>query len=159
MSVEERLTRLEKTLRRWRYASWGLGAILLLLSAAVAGDYLGLRGTITARRFVVRNDKGAALELETTAAGDGVISLNDSRNLSRVLLGTSQRGYGTVELYGGDEQRVILLGGSGSGGQIAVYNNEKKKVVDVQATKTNCGAVVVSDFDGNKINGLSAERR
>jgi hypothetical protein len=159
MTVEERLTKLEKSVKRWRYASIGLGVAASLSLAAIGLDYLGLRGTVTAKRFVVRNDRGAAIELENSAQGDGIISIHDSKGLPRVLLGNSQKGYGTLELYGGTEQKMVFLGGSGSGGQIALYNNERKKVVDMQATKTNSGAVVVNDFDGHFMHGLSGERR
>lgn len=158
-TVEERLEGLEISVRRWRRLSLGLGGMVLLVIGVVAIDYLGLRGTVHARRFVVRNEKGIALELEVSPQGDGLISINDSKGLPRVLLGNSQKGFGTLELYGGDEHKMVFLGGSGSGGQIAVYNNEKKKVVDLQATKTNSGAVVVNDFDGRYVHGLSGERR
>ncbi|HTI52159.1 MAG TPA: hypothetical protein VL475_14450 [Planctomycetaceae bacterium] len=159
MTVEERLIKLEKSVRLWRFASIGLGAAVAMALAGVAMDHLGLRGTVRAKKFVVLNEKGVAVEIENSPEGDGLISLHDSKGLPRVLLGNSQKGYGTMELYGGSEQKIVFLGGSGSGGQIALYNNEKKKVVDLQATRTNCGAVVVSDFDGRLIQHLSGERR
>ena len=53
MTVEERLNSLEKSLRRWRFASMGLGAAVAVVIAAVAMDYLGLRGTVRAKKFVV----------------------------------------------------------------------------------------------------------
>lgn len=159
MTVEERLGKLEKSLRLWRFASIGMGVAVFVALAAAGVDYLGLRGTVRAKKFVVVNDKGAAIELENSPEGDGLISIHDSKGLPRILLGNSQRGYGTMELYGGSEQKMVFLGGSGSGGQIALYNNEKKKVVDLQATRTNSGAVVVNDFDGRYVHGLSGERR
>jgi hypothetical protein len=159
MTVEERLIKLEKSMRRWRFASIGLGAAVFVVLVAVTIDYLGLRGTVTAKKFVVRNEKGAAIELENSPEGDGLISIHDSKGLPRVLLGNSQKDFGTIELYGGSEQKMVFLGGSGSGGQIALYNNEKRKVVDLQATRTNSGAVVVNDFDGRYVHGMSGERR
>lgn len=159
MTVEERLNKLEKSLRLWRFASIGLGVAVLAALSGVGIDYLGLRGTVRAKKFVVANDKGAAIELENSPEGDGLISIHDAKGLPRILLGNSQKGYGTMELYGGAEQKMVFLGGSASGGQIALYNNEKKKVVDMQATRTNNGAVVVNDFDGRFVHGLSGERR
>jgi hypothetical protein len=159
MTVEERLAKLEKTMRRWRFSSLGFGATLLVLTLAVSIDYLGLRGTVQAKKFLIRNEKGAAIELESSTEGDGLISIHDSKGLPRVLMGNSQKDFGTIELYGGSEQKMVFLGGSGSGGQIALYNNEKRKVVDLQATRTNSGAVVVNDFDGRYVHGLSGERR
>lgn len=159
MTVEERLLKLEKALRLWRFAGIGLTVAVSLALAAIGADYLGLRGTIRAKKFVVLNEKGSAIELENSPEGDGLISIHDAKGLPRVLLGNSQKGFGTLELYGGADHKMVFLGGSGSGGQIALYNNEKKKVVDLQATRTNCGAIVVNDFDGRYIHSLSGERR
>lgn len=159
MTVEDRLLKLEKSVRVWRFASIGLGIAALASLSAIGIDYLGLRGTVRARKFVVANEKGSAIEIEKSPEGDGLISVHDSKGLPRVLLGNSQKGYGTVELYGGAEQKLVFLGGSASGGQVALYNNEKKKVVDMQATRTNSGAVVVNDFDGRFVHGISGERR
>lgn len=158
MTVEERLVKLEKSMRRWRFSSIGLGVAILVALAGVGVDYAGLRGTVRAKKFVVANDKGAAIELENSPEGDGLISIHDAKGLPRVLLGNSQKGFGTVELYGGAEQKMVFLGGSGSGGQIALYNNDKKKVVDLQATRTNSGAIIVNDFDGRFVHGFSGER-
>jgi hypothetical protein len=158
MTVEERLNKLEKSVRRWRFASIGLGAAVLIVLSALGIDYLGLRGTVRARKFIVVNDKGAAIELENSPEGDGLISIHDSKGLPRILLGNSQKGYGTMELYGGSEQKMLFLGGSGSGGQIALYNNDKKKVVDMQATRTNSGAIIVNDYDGQYVHGFTGER-
>lgn len=158
MTVEERLIKLEKSVRLWRFASIGLGVAAIAALSGVGIDYLGLRGTVRAKKFVVLNDKGASIELENSPEGDGLISVHDAKGLPRILLGNSQKGFGTVELYGGSEQKMVFLGGSGSGGQIALYNNEKKKVVDMQATRTNSGAIVVNDFDGRFVNAMSGER-
>src|SRR5262245_55953095 len=111
MTVEERLTRIEKGMRRWRLTSFGLGGVVFVLLLAVAVDYLGLRGTVRAKKFVVRNEKGAAIELENSPEGDGLISIHDSNGLPRVLLGNSQKDFGTIELYGGSEQKMVFLGG------------------------------------------------
>src|SRR6516225_6704523 len=50
MTVEERLTRLEKTLRRWRYLSLILVLAVAGLAGGLAFDFLGVRGTIRAKR-------------------------------------------------------------------------------------------------------------
>jgi hypothetical protein len=140
-----------------------MNAFLLLSVTALAGglayDFLGIRGTIRARRYIVVNERGAAVEVESNAEGDGIISLHDGKNIPRVLIGNSRKGYGTVELYSGSEQKLVSIGGSGSGGQIAVYNNSGRKVIDAQASKTNSGAIAVHDFDGNYAHGLFGDRR
>lgn len=159
MTVEERLIRLEKSQRRWRYLSLGLLVAVAALAGGVAYDFLGVRGTLRARRIIVVNEKGSALELDSTTEGDGIISVHDSLNVPRALLGNSRKGFGTLELYSGAQQKLISIGGSGSGGQIAVFNNSGRKVIDAQASKTNSGAIAVNDFDGNYAHGLFGDRR
>src|SRR5579872_1530577 len=159
MSVEERLAKIEKSLRKWKLASLGLTVAVVCLSGAVAFDFLGVRGTLRARRLHVVNGRGTAIELDCGGEGDGIISVHDAKGVPRALLGNSRRGFGMLELYGGAEQKLVSIGGSGSGGQIAVFNSSGHKVIDAQASKTNSGAIAVSDYDGNYAHGLFGDRR
>jgi hypothetical protein len=158
-SVEQRLERVEKSLRRARLFNCVLLLGMLALGGGLVFDYLGVRGTIRARRLIVVNQRGTAVEIETNEDGDGIVSLHDSMNVPRALLGNSRKGFGTLELYSGAEQKMVSIGGSGSGGQIAIYNNSGRKVIDAQASKTNSGAIAVHDFDGNYAHGLFGDRR
>ena len=158
-TLEQRLERVEKSLRRSRWMNSFLLLSVLVLGGGLAYDYLGVHETVRARRVVVVNQRGAAVEIESNVEGDGIISLHDAKNLPRVLIGNSRKGFGTVELYSGSEQKLVSIGGSGSGGQIAVYNNSGRKVIDAQASKTNSGAIAVHDYDGNYTHGLFGDRR
>jgi hypothetical protein len=40
-----------------------------------------------------------------------------------------------------------------------VFNNTGHRVVDMQAKKTNSGAIIVSDFDGNIVQGIEGDSR
>lgn len=149
LTVEQRLERVEKSLRRARWLSLSLLLMVLSLGGGLAFDFLGVRGTVRARRFVVVNERGTAVEIESNDDGDGIVSIHDSMNVPRALLGNSRKGFGTLELYSGAQQKLVSVGGTGSGGQIAIYNNSGRKVIDAQASKTNSGAIAVHDFDGN----------
>lgn len=159
MSVEERLAKLEKGLKRARYTSLVLGIVAAGLSGGLAFEHFGTRGILRARRIEVVNDKAAAIEFTTSVDGDGMMNLRDGMQLPRVTLGTSQKGNGLIELYTGSKQKLVTVGGTGSGGQVAVYNFSGSKVVDLQAIKTNCGAIVVNDFDGRFVQGLTGDLR
>lgn len=160
MTVEERLTKLEKSLRKWRLLSVGLVLAIAALTGGIAYDFLGVRTTLRTRRLIVVNERGsAALDLDSTTEGDGIISVHDSMSVPRALLGNSRKGFGTLELYSGAQQKLVSIGGSGSGGQLAVFNNSGRKVIDAQASKTNSGAIAVNDFDGNYAHGLFGDRR
>src|SRR5579859_4022807 len=111
MTVEERLTKLEKSLRRWRYLSLGLVVAGAALAGGLAYDFLGVRGTVRTRRLLVVNERGNAIELDSTSEGDGIISVNDSINVPRAMLGNSRKGFGTLELYGGVKQKLVSVGG------------------------------------------------
>src|SRR5207244_12237648 len=87
MTVEERLTKLEKSLRKWRYLSLALTVASVALAGGVAYEFLGVRGTVRARRLIVVNDRGMAFDLDSTTDGDGIISVHDSMNVPRVRLG------------------------------------------------------------------------
>ncbi len=139
LTAEERLARLEKSLRRSRWlCHLGLLLATLGLTGGLIFDLLiGVRGTMRVRRLIVVNDKGSAVEIESSEDGDGIVTIHDSMNVPRVLLGNSRKGFGTLELYSGAQQKLVSIGGSGSGGQIAVYNNSGKKVIDAQASKSN----------------------
>ena len=159
MTVEERLAKLEKTVRLWRIAT----AALLVISAVLGGGlgmlFFGAPSVLRAKSFHVVNDKGVALELTHTAEGDGLAVFNAGAGagVPRIRLGTSTKGFGMMELYGGHEQRLISVGGSGSGGLVSIYNNSGKKVVDLQSSKTNSGAVLVNDYDGVFRQGFSGD--
>jgi hypothetical protein len=159
MTVEERLAKLEKSLRRSRLLSLGLVLAVAALAGGIAYDFLGVRATLRARHLVIVNERGTAIDLDSTTEGDGIISIHDSMNVPRALLGNSRKGYGTLELYSGAQQKLVSIGGSGSGGQIAIFNNSGRKVIDAQASKTNSGAIAVNDFDGNYAHGLFGDRR
>jgi hypothetical protein len=159
LTVEQRLDRVEKSLRRSRFLNVGLVLAVLGLGGGLGYDFFGTRGTIRARRLIVVNERGTAVEIDSNDEGDGIVSLHDSMNVPRALLGNSRKGYGTLELYSGAQQKMVSIGGSGSGGQIAIYNNSGRKVIDAQASKTNSGAIAVHDYDGNYSNGLFGDRR
>jgi hypothetical protein len=158
-SIEQRLARVEKLLRRSRYLCLALLMASLGLTGGLLYEFLAVRGTLRVRRLIVVNERGSAVEIESSEDGDGIVSVHDSMNIPRALLGNSRKGFGTLELYSGAQKKLVSIGGSGSGGQIAVYNNSGKKVIDAQASKTNSGAVAVHDYDGNYASGLFGDRR
>ncbi|MFN6106910.1 MAG: hypothetical protein ACK5EA_20980 [Planctomycetaceae bacterium] len=159
MTVEERLELLERSLKRWRWISFGLIAAAIVLGSGLAWSIWGTSGSIKTRSLYVTNDKGYAIEMTTSAEGDGLISVNDHSSFPRVMFGNSQKGFGKLELYTGHSQRLVMIGGTGSGGQMAVFNNTGHRVVDMQAKKTNSGAIIVSDFDGNIVQGIEGDSR
>ena len=63
LTVEERLDKLEKSARRWRFTSLGLFLGLAGLSAVFGWTQVRIAGVVRAQRFEIVHDKGIALEL------------------------------------------------------------------------------------------------
>ncbi|MBI3863216.1 MAG: hypothetical protein HY290_15095, partial [Planctomycetia bacterium] len=76
--MEQRLERVEKSLRRSRLVSLSLLLMVLGLGGGLAYDFLGVRGTVRARRLIVVNERGTAVEIESNEDGDGIVSIHDS---------------------------------------------------------------------------------
>ena len=130
MTVEQRLDALERSVKRWRWTSLSLIVAAVGLGAGLAWSIWGTHNVIKTRGLYVVNDKGYAIELTTSSEGDGLISVNDHASFPRVMFGNSQKGFGKLELYTGHSQRLVMIGGTGSGGQVAVFNNTGHRVVD-----------------------------
>lgn len=159
MTVEDRLAALERAVRRARWLNLGLGTLLLLAWAGLAWIFVGTPRVLRAQRFEIVNSKGAAVELATSPDGDGFIGITDSKGAARIRMGVSRKNIGMIETYTAHDQKVVAVGGSGAGGQVAIFNNVGHRVVDIQSSKTNCGAIVVNDYDGSFHSGLTGDRR
>lgn len=159
LTIEERLENLEKSARRWRFISLALFLGLAGLAGYSTWAQVRIPHVVRARRLEIIHDKGVALELASSPEGDGHFELFNAIGTPRVKIGNSRRNAGTIETYSGHEQKLISIGGSGSGGQVAVFNSSGHKVVDVQSSKTNCGALAVNNFDGEFREGIWGDRR
>jgi hypothetical protein len=159
MTVEERLAGLERAARRAKWLNLTFGVLLGLSLAGIGYVLFGTPRVLRAQRFEVVNAKGAAVEISSSTDGDGFIALSDSLGLPKVRMGVSKNNVGMVQTYLGPDQKAVSIGGSGAGGQIGIFNSAGAKVVDMQSSKTNCGAIVVNDFDGGFHSGISGDRR
>lgn len=101
--------------------------------------------------------------LSVVIARDGTlfaISGPDARKPQFIVLTTDVGGQLFVSAAKGDGGVVVgTTGGIGGavGGRIAISNPAGKEVVDIQSGKSNCGLVIVNDFNGKLVRGLSAD--
>lgn len=100
-SIETRLSKLEKSLRRYQLITAAL--VMLLVTAAIVGFHPGDADIIRARSFVVVNDSGRSVGKFTTDNNGGLLQLTSSGNIAypKVLLSVDDSGGGSAATFGG----------------------------------------------------------
>jgi hypothetical protein len=159
MTVDERLAVLERAVKRSKWLNVTFGTLLAISLAGLGYILFGTPAKLRARKIEIVSDKGAAIELSSSSDGDGFLSLSDAQGIPKVRMGVSRKNVGMIETYAHADQKVVSIGGSGAGGQVGVFNAAGAKVVDIQSSKTNCGTIIVNDYDGVFHGGLSGDRR
>lgn len=159
MTVDERLAVLERAVRRAKWLNVTFGTLLALSLAGSAYILFGTPSVLRVRKLEVVGIKGPAMELSSSADGDGFLSLADGLGVPKVRMGVSRKNVGMIETYSGADHKAVSIGGSLGGGQLGIFNSQGAKVVDIQSSKTQCGTIVVNDFDGGFHSGLSGDRR
>lgn len=154
---DDRLTKLEKSVRFWRWFSMGVGGMFLLVTLGQGWLLYSSMQVLRTRKVEIVNAKGVAVEISADADGEGQVSIRNGKGDPRIVLGTSRKNTGLIDIYGMHEERVAGLGGTASGGMLVLFNSSGHRVVDVQALKNNCGAVMVHNFDGELRHSMSGE--
>jgi TPP-dependent indolepyruvate ferredoxin oxidoreductase alpha subunit len=105
MTTEERVARLEKQLRCWRWAA----ALAVVVAAGVAAKP-GPK-SIEAERLVIRDQEGRQrLILDTTwPRGDAYLQVNDIREVERASVGVMEGGSPYVSLYDANKKLRATL--------------------------------------------------
>jgi hypothetical protein len=157
MTIEERLTKLERKNRRLTFALLfaGLAAILAVAVGMATPNTVPME--IRAHRFcVVDKDDNMRVELDTML-DQGYLSFCDEGFSSKLMMGTTENG-SFILLHDKKGHRQVRLGiGKDGGGMIDVYNPLEKVVASIQANKRNVGAVYLNNVDGSPGNALVAD--
>lgn len=172
-TVEERLSRMENRLIRYRLTSYGLAVIVAagLLMGASRGDSKERRNghTVRTNRLEIVNDKGTTvLLLEADAAGGrlalcdlsgqqvvqawssaagGVLAVGPRTNKPLVTMQCTKEG-GQMVINNDLTTPSIRIDGREFGGQIDVLNHLSKTVVSTAAGGTNGGRLAVFNQTG-----------
>lgn len=156
--MEERVERLEKAIRQWRYVSCGLVGGLVLFSTLFLWREFGTRGTVKARTIHIVGGNGVkVVELSSNEVG-GVIRTTNADGASLFLAAADPLGRGTLSTFNGKGSELVYIAATGTGGAVAIMNNMGKDVVNLQSSKLNCGLMMAKDYDGNTRESLSASR-
>lgn len=163
LTVEERVSILEKSLRRWRTIS--LVSLVLLIGVGGASGWIlfGVPRALRARRIEIINDKGTSVvALEAGKLGGQITTRNDHGH-SLFVVSTEEKleatkGDALIEIYSAKGAPMVGFSTSPTGGWVQVFNNLGKEVVGLQSNKANCGSIMVKDVDGGLRESLSGSR-
>jgi hypothetical protein len=123
-TFEQRLERLEKSQKRYRFATIGL------LCLMVAGVSMGQMKTT-----IIGDTKDLGF---IVCAGLSVVNIETGKPL--ITLGGTDSG-GTVTTYSSSGEGLLELGGTDSGGAIYIYNKMGEGIVTLKADENGNGEV------------------
>lgn len=158
MTIEERLSELERSSRRWCSLAFGLGAVLAVTVGIACSRGMAGKSEVTdvvrTRKLEILNEEGQSLILLSASQESAGLIIRDASGGPLVaLLGANDTGLMSVSNGAGITGATIQTG-EGGGGILTIYNGLKNEAVVVQSNKANCGMIVVHDFNGKPKNGL-----
>ena len=144
MTVEERITRLEKTNHVWKLATTGF-ALALVAIVVTSCEQSGNSGTseiVRTKHLEIVSPLGkAVVTLVGNQAGGGYIGIYNSQGkLVFALTETKDERCGSMSIYNSQGQSVVDLGGNeGEGGILNISNPQGKPVFKITETKDGNG--------------------
>lgn len=178
-ALEDRLQKLERTNRRWRWAALGLGTALVAMSAMAAHRADDVADLVQARRFEMVNDKGLPLVAIEQVGGAPLISLRSqegdpavtilatdegghltiaNEKLQQVVaLGTTVKGAGTVTTFDGRGNELVEIGATVDGvGTLTSFKGKGEPLVEIGPTEGGMGSVTTLNGQGGVLVRLAA---
>jgi len=163
MTIEERLTQLERKNRRLTLALVVAGLATSLAVAVGMAAPGAVSEEVKAHQFNLVDENGKTRASLGMFKGGPSLTLFDENGNRRAALAVDplavDKGNSSFSLF--DEKgkpRVELGIVESGGGGIDVYNTFDKNVVSIQAGKANCGAVYVNKLDGSLGHALRGDR-
>ncbi len=150
--IEQRLARLEKSLRYYRLF---FGTTLIALFAFIlmsSGRKTDVPDLVKAKAFQVVDDDGNVLCLLNKEKGNGSLSTYSGNGTKLIQLFTSVGGAGAINTFAGNGKlnfKVTQI--TDGGGYMALYNSDQKEVIEAGSIIGNAGYLQVNDHNGDKI--------
>ena len=159
MTVEERLVRLEKALRRYRWTTLGLLIAVVPLAGFVGWKHFSVASRLLARKVEIVNDKGVTVVVLDSAKGWGTLESHNSLGKPLFMVNADELGDGLVQTFNAKGSEMVQLSTTPTGGTVRLMNNLGREVVGMQSNKSNCGLIMVKDVDGETRELMSASRK
>ena len=144
-TVEERLSDLERTNRRYRSALVGIGSIALLGATMAAHQEPQVPEVVQAKRFEVVDESGnTRIAMFTDDSGSGRVYVNNSDGVTVATLAVV-RASGRLRLRNGAGGPAATL----RGGDLRLYNAAEETIVLIGSSRNRSGVLQLNDASGN----------
>lgn len=149
--LEQRIARLEKNLRFYRF---GFAGLLIITAGFITMSFNNRKtapDVIEAKAFHVVDDAGNVLVELNKEDGNGQISTFTPTNKRLVSMFTTDDGAGGINTYGKDGNVIFkVTNNTGGGGYMALFNSGKQEIAELGVTNTESGYFKLNDRSGNK---------
>ena len=143
-----RFDKLSRENRRWRIISAGLAAALVL-PMLMGAKRPKINDVVTARQFILVDDRGQIRAQLGTAVGFTHLGLNDKHGKSRIALSVAPNGTSLLEFKGSEGQPIVTLAALKS--ESAAFSLSTKNVRNLVLLSTNVdGSSMFAISDKNK---------
>lgn len=149
--LEQRIARLEKNLRFYRF---GFAGLMIVAAGFVTMSFNNRKtapDVIEAKAFHVVDDAGNVLVELNKEDGNGQISTFTPGSKRLVSLFTTDDGAGGINTFGKDGNVIFkVTNNTGGGGYMALFNSGKQEIAELGVTNTESGYFKLNDRSGNK---------
>jgi hypothetical protein len=152
MNIERRITRLERTNRRWRFIALGVTLIGAVMMGAAKRDEIP--ELIRARTFQVVDAKGrTAVDISSWKLG-GWFQTNGYTKAGtaydQVLIAANDSGDGMISIKSAKGKKLVgITATKGGNGAISTYSATGKELVGITAMTNNSGGIRTFNAKGN----------
>jgi len=145
-TFEQRLERLEKSQKRYRFATVGL--LCLMVAGVSMGQGNGVENIVCRSLMVVKEGGGVGIYLRNSNTG-GVISVANDKDKETIMIGQNTYGDSLLKTYSRSGKNMVEFGGSDDqGGGVAIKNKTGERVVLLLADEYGNGVVGAYDRKG-----------
>jgi hypothetical protein len=149
--LEQRIARLEKNLRFYRFGFAGLFIIAAGFITMSFNNRKTAADVIEAKAFHVVDDAGNVLVELNKEDGNGQISTFTPAGKRLVSLFTTDDGAGGINTFGKEGNVIFkVTNNTGGGGYMALFNAGKQEIAELGVTNNESGYFKLNDRSGNK---------
>jgi hypothetical protein len=155
-AIEQRLAKMEKNLRFYRFCFAGLAVVIAGFVMMSFNNKKAVPDVLQAKAFQVVDDRGNVLVEINKEDNNGQLSTFTPAGKRLVSFFTTDDGAGGINTFDKNGNVLFKVTNTGDGGgYMALFNDEKKEVAELGVTNTESGYLKINDKKGEKLAWLT----